>query len=142
MRLREEKEEEERLEQDRIARRESSRQLVSTLRKQDMHEELNLDWSIIPNVDDTDGLDPTAEFDAWRLRELLRIKRTEEEREQADAERAELERRRNMTEEEKAKEDEALLKAQQEEKEGKHGKMAFMQKYYHKGAFFMVVYHF
>lgn len=31
-------------------------------------------------VDDTDGLDEEAEFDAWRVRELNRIKRDREER--------------------------------------------------------------
>jgi microfibrillar-associated protein 1 len=30
------------------------------------------------DVDDTDGLDPLGEFDAWRLRELARIKRDKE----------------------------------------------------------------
>lgn len=31
-------------------------------------------------VDDTDGIDEEAEFDAWRIRELNRIKRDREER--------------------------------------------------------------
>jgi microfibrillar-associated protein 1 len=31
-------------------------------------------------VDDTDGLDEEGEFDAWRVRELNRIKRDREER--------------------------------------------------------------
>lgn len=31
-----------------------------------------------PDVDDTDGLDPEAEFEAWKLRELMRIKRDKE----------------------------------------------------------------
>ena len=29
----------------------------------------------VPDVDDTDGIDPEGEFEAWRLRELARIKR-------------------------------------------------------------------
>jgi microfibrillar-associated protein 1 len=33
-----------------------------------------------PDVDDTDGLDEEAEFEAWKIRELLRIKRDKEER--------------------------------------------------------------
>jgi microfibrillar-associated protein 1 len=32
-------------------------------------------------VDDTDGLDPVAELEAWKLRELKRIRRDLEERE-------------------------------------------------------------
>lgn len=31
-----------------------------------------------PDVDDTDGLDPEAEFEAWKLRELMRLKRDRE----------------------------------------------------------------
>lgn len=31
-----------------------------------------------PDVDDTDGLDPSAEFEEWKLRELMRIKRDKE----------------------------------------------------------------
>lgn len=33
---------------------------------------------IFPDVDDTDELDPTGEFEAWKLRELMRIKRDKE----------------------------------------------------------------
>lgn len=33
-----------------------------------------------PDVDDTDGIDEEAEFEAWKIRELLRIKRDKEER--------------------------------------------------------------
>ena len=33
-----------------------------------------------PDVDDTDGLDPEGEFEAWKLRELQRLKRDREER--------------------------------------------------------------
>ena len=33
---------------------------------------------IFPDVDDTDGLDPQAEFEEWKLRELHRIKRDTE----------------------------------------------------------------
>lgn len=33
---------------------------------------------VFPDVDDTDELDPTGEFEAWKLRELMRIKRDKE----------------------------------------------------------------
>lgn len=33
-----------------------------------------------PDVDDTDGLDTEGEFEAWKLRELQRLKRDREER--------------------------------------------------------------
>ncbi|KAL7823990.1 splicing factor, Prp19-binding domain-containing protein [Trichoderma gracile] len=87
------------------------------------------------DVDTTDGLDPEAEEAAWRVRELKRLRRARQAIEERERELAEVERRRNLTEEERAAEDEAFLARQREEKEGK-GKMAYMQKYYHKGAFF------
>lgn len=86
-------------------------------------------------VDDTDGLDPEAEYAAWKLRELKRIKRDRQAIEEREKEIAEAERRRNLTEEERKAEDDEYIAKQKEEKEGK-GKMAYMQKYYHKGAFF------
>ncbi|ROV96863.1 hypothetical protein VPNG_09264 [Cytospora leucostoma] len=86
-------------------------------------------------VDDADGADPEAELAAWRLRELRRLKRAREAVEAREAEIAEKERRQALTEEERAAEDEALVARQREEKEGR-GKMGFMQKYYHKGAFY------
>jgi microfibrillar-associated protein 1 len=87
------------------------------------------------DVDDTDDLDPEAELAAWKLRELKRIKRDREAIEEREREREEIERRKNLTEEERKAEDDAFLAKQKEDKEGK-GKMSYMQKYYHKGAFF------
>ncbi|KAF4626204.1 hypothetical protein G7Y89_g11957 [Cudoniella acicularis] len=87
------------------------------------------------DVDDTDDIDPEAEYAAWKLRELKRIKREREAIEQREKELEEVERRKNLTEEERKAEDDAHLAAQKEEKESK-GKMTYMQKYYHKGAFF------
>ena len=86
-------------------------------------------------VDDTDDLDPEAEYAAWKLRELKRIKRDREAIEAHEKELEEIERRKNLTEEERKAEDDAFLAKQKEEKDSK-GKMSYMQKYYHKGAFF------
>ncbi|EMC98105.1 hypothetical protein BAUCODRAFT_67201 [Baudoinia panamericana UAMH 10762] len=86
-------------------------------------------------VDDTDGVDVDAEHAAWKLRELKRVRRDRLAIEDKEKEREEVERRRNMTAEEREAEDKAYLDAQKEDREGK-GKMAFMQKYHHKGAFF------
>ncbi|KAL8719263.1 MAG: hypothetical protein Q9225_003722 [Loekoesia sp. 1 TL-2023] len=86
-------------------------------------------------VDDTDDIDPEMERAAWKLRELKRIKRDREAIEEAEKEREEIERRRNLTKEEREAEDRAFLEQQKEEREGK-GKMGYMQKYFHKGAFF------
>jgi microfibrillar-associated protein 1 len=87
------------------------------------------------DVDDTDDVDPEAEYAAWKLRELKRIKRDREAIELREKELEEVERRKNLTEEERRAEDEEYIAKQREEKEGK-GKMAYMQKYFHKGAFY------
>ncbi|KAL7625637.1 hypothetical protein AAE478_004857 [Parahypoxylon ruwenzoriense] len=87
------------------------------------------------DVDTEDDVDPEAEYAAWKLRELKRIKRERETIEAREKERAEVERRRNLTEEERKAEDEAFLAKQKGEKDAK-GKMSYMQKYFHKGAFY------
>lgn len=86
-------------------------------------------------VDDTDGLDLETEKAAWKLRELKRVKRARAAIEDAEAERAELERRRNLTVEEREAEDAVHLDKQKEEREGR-GKAGYMSRYFHKGAFF------
>ncbi|KPM34357.1 hypothetical protein AK830_g12208 [Neonectria ditissima] len=87
------------------------------------------------DVDTTDGLDPEAEEAAWRVRELKRLKRARAVIEEQEAELAEVERRRNLTEEERQAEDDEFLAKQQDEKDAK-GKMSYMQRYFHKGAFY------
>ena len=86
-------------------------------------------------VDDTDDLDPEAERAAWKLRELKRVKREREAIELAEKEREEIERRRNLSKEERDEEDRQFLEQQKQAQEGR-GKMGYLQKYYHKGAFF------
>ncbi|KXT05427.1 hypothetical protein AC578_10995 [Pseudocercospora eumusae] len=93
------------------------------------------DDDAVDEVDDRDGIDPEAERAAWKLRELKRVKRDRQALIAKEQEREEVERRRNMTAEEREKEDREFLEKQQEEQEGK-GKMKYMQKYFHKGAFF------
>ncbi|TIA87585.1 hypothetical protein E3P99_03089 [Wallemia hederae] len=90
---------------------------------------------LIPDVDDTDGLDPEAEFDAWRLRELKRIRRHQEAQIKRDEEAAEIERRRAMPEEQRLKEDLALAEKKREEKYQNRQGGTYMQKFWHKGAF-------
>ncbi|CAG8545946.1 19656_t:CDS:2 [Dentiscutata erythropus] len=89
----------------------------------------------VKEVDDTDGLDEQAEYEAWKLRELKRIKRDKEEREAREKEQEEIERRRNMSEEQRLAEDMERVKNLREKKP--HGQYKFLQKYYHKGAFYL-----
>ncbi|KAL1649192.1 hypothetical protein SLS58_001766 [Diplodia intermedia] len=89
----------------------------------------------LDDVDDADGVDPEAEYAAWKLRELKRVKREREAIEEAEREREEVERRRNLTQEERDAEDREFIERQKEERAGK-GSMSTMQKYFHKGAFF------
>ncbi len=86
-------------------------------------------------IDDTDGVDPDAEYAAWKLRELKRIKRERLAIEEAEAEHAEIERRRNLSAAEREAEDRAFIEKQEKER-GDRGEMQYMQKYFHKGAFF------
>lgn len=87
-------------------------------------------------LDDRDGLDPEAEYAAWKLRELKRIKRQREAIEAAEKEREEIERRRALAPEEREREDQEFIQKQKEEKEAGRGQTGFMQRYFHKGAFF------
>ncbi|CAG8728068.1 30715_t:CDS:2, partial [Racocetra persica] len=89
----------------------------------------------VNEVDDTDGLDEQAEYEAWKLRELKRIKRDKEEREAREKEQEEIERRRNMSEEQRLAEDMSRVREQRDKKP--HGQYKFLQKYYHKGAFYL-----
>jgi len=88
---------------------------------------------LVPDVDDTDGLDPDGEFEAWRLRELARIKKEKEEELRREEEREEIERRRALPEEQRLKED--LERANKLRAEKPKGQQKFLQKYWHKGAF-------
>ncbi|KAG6814427.1 hypothetical protein H0H92_007430 [Tricholoma furcatifolium] len=96
------------------------------LAEKDKEEDVN-------DVDDTDGVDPAAEFEAWRLRELGRIKQEKEEEIRREEEREEVERRRAMPEEQRMKEDVERANKLREEKP--KGQQKFLQKYWHKGAF-------
>lgn len=97
-------------------------------RIKDDKEELGSDAEI-PNDDDDDE---DVAYEKWKVRELQRLKRDKEKREKEFREREATERRRLMTDEERAKEDKKIGKYKKEEKSS----YQFMQKYYHKGIFF------
>ncbi|KZP32431.1 hypothetical protein FIBSPDRAFT_775220 [Athelia psychrophila] len=112
-------------------RRKESHDLVAESIKRELAEKEKEE--IVPDVDDTDGLDPAAEFEAWRLRELGRIKKEKEEEVRREEEREEIERRRAMPEEQRLRED--MENAQKSRDSKPKGEAKFLQKYWHKGAF-------
>lgn len=88
------------------------------------------------DVDDTDGLDPEAEFEAWRQRELARLQRDREALDEKRKAQAELDAFRALPESEKDRLGRERAKQQAAEKREQRGNPAFLQKYYHKGSFF------
>lgn len=90
----------------------------------------------INSVDDTDGLDEAEELEKWREREAIRIRWELAVGEKWAIERAEAKQRRSMTDPERA----ALDAQKQQERaavdEAGSGSYGFLQKYYHKGAFY------
>ena len=120
-----------------VARAEESRSLlVEAVRKEEegcAEGDEALEFADMP--DDDDEVQELEEFDLWKLRELKRVRRERQERKAAEDERRELERRRNLSDAERAKEDEAFR--QQRSDYGKEKeKWKYLQKYYHKGAYF------
>ncbi|CAG8663437.1 12374_t:CDS:2, partial [Dentiscutata heterogama] len=115
-------------------RKKESHSMVAEVIQKEMQKTVDEETGV-KEVDDTDGLDEQAEYEAWKLRELKRIKRDKEEREAREKEREEIDRRRNMSEEQRLVEDMERVKEQREKKP--HGQYKFLQKYYHKGAFYL-----
>jgi len=72
---------------------------------------------------------------SWKLRELKRIKRNRKERKRRQRERLEIERIRNMTKNERRHE--ARLNPKIITNKADKGKFKFLQKYYHRGAFYL-----
>lgn len=97
--------------------------------------------------DDTDDLEDEEEIQAWKQREFDRIMRFRLKEEQQllvgdgeenhGQEEAEKLRREKMTDEELVKENEKLEKEGIRKKKQEHVQGAFLQKYYHKGVFYL-----
>merc|ERR1719273_3123977 len=83
----------------------------------------------------TDDDNEEDEYDGWKLRELKRMKKDREEREVLRKEAADIQRRRNMTDEE-LQWDLRTTPRVTTNKSVK-GRYKFLQKYYHKGSYYM-----
>lgn len=70
----------------------------------------------------------------WKIRELKRIKKERSEASKWRKQQEEIERRRNMTDEQRALENKKL--GCDATNKVQSVKMLYMQKYYHRGAFF------
>ncbi|CAO0799997.1 unnamed protein product [Mucor circinelloides] len=127
-------EREKKLEEELEARKKQSHDMLAEELRREQEEAAHKDTNEYEqSVDDTDGLDEEAEFNAWKVRELTRIKRDREERIAREKEEEELERRRALPEDVRLKEDLERAEASKNKDRGQH---TFMQKYYHKGAFY------
>ncbi|CAL8469211.1 g8752 [Coccomyxa elongata] len=87
----------------------------------------------IGDVDTDDEKDEEAQYEQWKSRELARIRRDKEEREREAREMEEKEALKNMTEAERRAWEAAHPK---EDGRGPKKSWKFLQKYWHKGAFF------
>lgn len=116
------------------ARKIETRQIVVEEIRKDEHiqKTLNEDASI-EDIDTDDELNEAEEYESWKNREMARIKRDREERYARLKEKEEIDRVRNMTEEERREWEKKNPKPSLQKSKQKWN---FMQKYYHKGAFF------
>ncbi|TPX38328.1 hypothetical protein SmJEL517_g00115 [Synchytrium microbalum] len=130
--LEEEEEADRKRDQEREDRRREAHNMVAEELKREIAEAASSIKTLITDIDDTDGLDEEAEFESWKLRELLRIKRDRTEASERELDETEKERRRNMTDAEIMAENSAL----NPDSQGK-SKQRFMQKYFHKGVFYL-----
>ncbi|XP_066334741.1 uncharacterized protein [Miscanthus floridulus] len=116
------------------ARKIETRQIVvEEIRKEQHIEKALNEEANIEDVDTDDELNEAEEYEAWKNREIARIKRDREERDARLKEKEEIEKVRNMTEEERR---EWERKNPKPLRQTTKQKWKFMQKYYHKGAFF------
>ncbi|KAL7108575.1 hypothetical protein ACP275_06G120900 [Erythranthe tilingii] len=114
-------------------RKKETREIVIEKIKEAQEIQRNVDLAAdIADVDTDDDINEAEEYEAWKSREIARIKRDREDRDAMVKEKEEIERVRNMTEEERREWDRKNPRPSGQPKQ----KWRFMQKYFHKGAFF------
>lgn len=116
-------------------RRETLRMVESTVKAEVAERKNKENDPLGLNAVNTDDENEEAEYEAWKLRELKRMKRDREEREAREKEMQDIDRLRNMTEDERRQE--LKNNPKQITNKASKGKYKFMQKYYHRGAFFL-----
>lgn len=116
-------------------RRQTLRLVEEEVRRTTMAERANKDDILGLEDVNTDDENDELEYEAWKVRELKRLKRDRDEREAHIRELAEMERFRNLSEDQKRQE----LRQNPKTITNKSvkGKYKFMQKYYHRGAFYL-----
>lgn len=92
------------------------------------------DASDVELIDDNDEVNEAEEYELWKIRELKRIKRDTETKMDKQKELEFIERRRQMTDEERAADDARLDDGHKFKDDSKE--FGFLQKYYHRGTFF------
>lgn len=106
----------------------------------DQNEFAETGGTTMPPPDDNDNLndeDVEMERKAWEVRELLRLLREFEVIIHDYKESKELERRRNMTDDERYKEDVAAGRYKKPGEKDGNANVSYMQRYHHRGAFYM-----
>ncbi|XP_010420519.1 PREDICTED: microfibrillar-associated protein 1-like isoform X2 [Camelina sativa] len=108
--------------------------VVEEVRKdEEIRKNMLLEEANIGDVETDDELNEAEEYEVWKTREIGRIKRERDAREAMLREREEIEKLRNMTEKERREWERKNPKPSSAQPKKKWN---FMQKYYHKGAFF------
>ena len=111
-----------------------TKELVEKAKEEDNKSEESVDENQMP--DDTDHPeDELEEYEKWKQREFKRIKRDLEEADEAENAEKEIERRRQLTDQERELENKKLGSDKTDHKEGRQ--YNFMQKYYKLGPFNM-----
>ncbi|XP_042485586.1 microfibrillar-associated protein 1-like [Macadamia integrifolia] len=124
---------EERMKKKLEERKIETKQIVVEEIRKDEEIQKNMDVEAnIADVDTDDEVNEAEEYEAWKAREIARIKRDREDREAMLKEKEEIEKVRNMTEEERREWERKNPKPAPQPKQ----KWKFMQKYFHKGAFY------
>lgn len=114
-------------------RKKETKDIVVEKIREDQEIQRNVELAAdIADVDTDDDINEAEEYEAWKAREIARIKRDREDREAMLKEKEEIEKVRNMTEEERRE----WERKNPRPSGGSKQKWRFMQKYYHKGAFF------